>query len=84
MLLGRPDKINGAYIAQLNAVRPDSVRRMCDKIEKVVDRDRQRELLARLDFSEFILYGSYVRSSDDLLSLHFSTDVQQFASSWFF
>jgi hypothetical protein len=83
MSLGPPDKINGAYIAQLNAVRPDSVRQMCDKIEQVVDRDWQRELLARLDFSEFILYGSYVRNSDHLLSQHFITDVQRCASSWF-
>ena len=28
MSLGPPDQINGAYIAQLNAVRPDSVRQM--------------------------------------------------------
>jgi hypothetical protein len=83
MSLGSPDKNDGAYIAQLNAVRPDSVRQMCDKIEQVVDRDWQRELLARLDFSEFILYGSYVRSSDDLLNQHFITDVQRCDSSWF-
>jgi hypothetical protein len=81
--LGSQEDFYGAYIAQLNAVKPKHVRAMCGRIQRVVGRSWKRELLASLDYSEFILYGLYVRYCVANPDEYFNTDLQQCESSWF-
>jgi hypothetical protein len=81
--LGNQEDFNGAYIAQLNAVKPKHVRAMCGRIQRVVDCSWKRELLASLDYSEFILYGLYIRYCVTNPDEYFITDLQQCESSWF-
>jgi hypothetical protein len=56
---------------------------MCDGIQRVVGRSWQRKLLAGLHYSEFILYGLYVRYCVASPDEYFITDLQQCESSWF-
>lgn len=74
----------GAYIAQLNAMKPSVVRAMCHKIEYINKCSWQRFLLNCLDFSEFVLYGLHVESSPHALENHYFDDQQLCHSSWFY
>lgn len=58
--LQSPDMIQGGYIAQLNAWRTGHVRALLADIERLSGKPWKQALLGTLDFSEFILYGTYV------------------------
>ena len=81
--LGEQSQQHGAYIAQLNAMRPCNVRRLAAVIEQQQQMPWVRALLRCQDFSEFILYGQFIDCLGEEASGHFMDDSQLVHSSWF-
>ncbi len=81
--LGNPAALPGAYITQLVTMRSDSVRRMCTHIESQTGRPWMTTLLRALDFSEYIVYGTYVEHVEQCRD-HFTDASQHCHNSWFF
>lgn len=81
--LGHEQSLDGSYIAQLTAMRKDTVGSMLKQIEQRNGRPWFDVLLRCLDFSEFVLYGVYV---DEVLkgAGHHGMDVGFCHSSWFY
>ena len=81
--LGDPASLPGAYIAQLVTMRSDSARRMCERIEAQTGLPWMTALLRTVDFSEYIVYGTFVEHVEESRG-HFMDASQPCHSSWFF
>lgn len=81
--LGDEQKLDGSYIAQLTAMRRDTVASMLQRIEEKNGKSWQEVLIRCLDFSEFVLYGVYV---DECLKGegHQGMETGFCHSSWFY
>ncbi|MDB4151070.1 DUF6492 family protein [Pseudomonadales bacterium] len=81
--LGDEQQLDGAYIAQLTAMRKDCVAEMFAQIEERNQRGWMDVLLRTIDFSEFILYGVFIDecTNDDR---HIGIENGLCHSSWFY
>ena len=81
--LGNERNLDGSYIAQLTAMRRETVTEMLSSIEKRNSKSWQETLIRCLDFSEFVLYGVFV---DECLQGkgHFGMETGFCHSSWFY
>ncbi|MFN3235580.1 MAG: DUF6492 family protein [Pseudomonadales bacterium] len=81
--LGDEQSLDGSYIAQLTAMRQDTVAQLLETLEAKHGRSWLDVMLRSLDFSEFVLYGVFV---DECLNGagHRGMAEGLCHSSWFF